>query len=95
MDAAVTERRAYRLTGRVQGVGFRWWTCQTADGMGLSGTVRNARDGSVEVQVRGPRGVLDDFESRLREGPAHARVDRVEREEPGREELPTGFEIAR
>ena len=89
------ERRAYRLAGRVQGVGFRWWTRETATSMGLRGTVRNARDGSVEIQVSGASGDLDRFEDRLREGPGPARVDRLERDEPGREELPAGFEIVR
>jgi acylphosphatase len=89
------ESRAYRLFGRVQGVGFRWWTRQTASGLGLRGTVRNARDGSVEIEVQGPAGALDEFEARLREGPTPARVDRVESREPGGEPLPTGFEIIR
>jgi acylphosphatase len=88
-----TERRAYRLNGRVQGVGFRWWTRQTASELGVRGTVRNARDGSVEIRAEGDAPLLDRFEDRLRDGPPAARVVRLEREEPGREELPAGFEI--
>lgn len=89
----MTERRSYRLLGRVQGVGFRWWARQAASDLGLSGTVRNAADGTVEVEAEGEPGALDQFESRLRQGPPAARVERLEREEPGRERLPAGFEI--
>ncbi|MFW6206140.1 MAG: acylphosphatase [Gemmatimonadota bacterium] len=89
------ERRAYRITGRVQGVGFRWWTRKTASALNIRGTVRNARDGSVEVEVAGPAADLDTFEDRLRRGPAGAHVRALDREEPGREDLPTGFEIVR
>jgi len=89
------DRRAYRITGIVQGVGFRWWTRKTAIDMGLRGTVRNADDGSVEVDVEGPEGVLDDFEERLRHGPAHAHVRELTREKPRGTPLPRGFEIIR
>lgn len=89
------ERRAYRITGHVQGVGFRWWTRKAASRLDVRGTVRNARDGSVEIQAEGPRDALDRFEDRLREGPSSARVRNVEREQPGESSLPTGFDIIR
>ena len=44
------ELRGYSVNGRVQGVGFRWWTRRTADRLGIAGSVRNLPDGSVEVQ---------------------------------------------
>ena len=91
----MSERRSYRLTGRVQGVGFRWWTRNTASDLGLAGTVRNVRDGSVEIHVQGPAESLDRFEVRLRQGPPPARVEGLKRQEPGEEELPSGFEIVR
>ena len=91
----MTDRRAYRIVGRVQGVGFRWWTRQTATELGLRGTVRNARDGSVEVEAQGTAGALAAFEERLGRGPAAARVRSVEREPPGEPGLPEGFEIVR
>lgn len=89
------ERRAYRLTGVVQGVGFRWWTRKSASIKGLRGTVRNAEDGSVEIRVEGPATDLDRFEEQLREGPPSARVRELRREDPGEDPLPAGFEILR
>lgn len=69
----------FRVTGRVQGVGFRWWTRAQAIRLGLDGTVRNADDGSVEVEARGPEPALAELERLLNEGPPHARVRAVER----------------
>lgn len=89
------ERRAYRITGTVQGVGFRWWTRKSASAMDLRGTVRNAEDGSVEVRVEGPATELDRFEEQLREGPPTASVRELQREEPDGDSLPAGFEIIR
>ena len=91
----MTQRRAYRITGNVQGVGFRWWTRKTASGMDLRVTVRNARDGSVEIEVEGPEDRLDRFEDELEHGPAPARVRELHIEEPGDGSLPDGFEIIR
>lgn len=89
----MTERRAYRVTGRVQGVGFRWWTRKTAHALNLRGTVRNAWDGSVEIDVGGPGDVLDRFEEALRQGPSAATVYDLKRQGPGPGPLPAGFEI--
>lgn len=91
----MTERRAYRVTGRVQGVGFRWWTRTSASDMGLRGTVQNLSDGSVEVRAAGPAAALDALEARLRHGPIAASVEGVERTEPGEDDIPAGFEILR
>ncbi len=86
-------RRAYRITGYVQGVGFRWWTRNTASSLDLQGTVRNARDGSVEVEAQGPPEALERFEQQLRQGPSSAHVRELEIREPGEGPLPAGFEI--
>ena len=94
-ETATMERRAYRITGNVQGVGFRWWTRKTASALDLRGTVRNARDGSVEIEAEGEEDALDDFEGRLQRGPSSARVRGVDREEPSADSLPSGFEIIR
>jgi len=73
-----TASRAYRVLGRVQGVGFRWWTRHTAEGLGLGGTVRNLPDGSVEVHATGAESSLRALEDALREGPPASRVDGLE-----------------
>ena len=91
----MSERRAYRITGNVQGVGFRWWTRKTASALDLRGTVRNARDGSVEIEAEGAASDLDDFEEKLHHGPSSARVRDLERTEPSPDSLPSGFEIIR
>jgi len=87
-------QKGFRVSGRVQGVGFRWWTKSTADGLGLSGTVRNLPDGSVEVHVRAQPDVVEFFAGKLHEGPWAARVEGVE-PMPSEAELPAGFEIRR
>ena len=67
-----------RVTGRVQGVGFRAWTQATAQALGLRGWVRNAEDGSVGALLAGPPGAVDDMVAALHRGPPAARVERVE-----------------
>lgn len=74
---------AYRVRGRVQGVGFRWWTRSRARGLGLAGTVRNCPDGSVEVRVRGHEDAVAALRAHLAQGPPGSRVAEVE-------EVPTG-----
>lgn len=69
---------AYRVRGKVQGVGFRWWTRSRARSLGLAGTVRNSPDGSVEVRVRGPGDAVAELLRMLHRGPPGSRVDAVE-----------------
>lgn len=72
------ERLTARITGRVQGVGFRWWVRRRADALGLTGWVMNADDErSVELVAEGPSDALDRLERELRRGPSGARVDDV------------------
>lgn len=66
------------MTGRVQGVGFRWWSRSLATQLGLSGSVRNLPDGSVAVHARGADDLLRDLQARLAEGPPGALVHSVE-----------------
>jgi acylphosphatase len=89
----MSERRAYRISGRVQGVGFRWWARQEADRLGLRGMVQNDPDGTVRLEADGEPGDLDALEARLREGPPGASVSEVRSEAPGGGALPSAFEI--
>ena len=67
-----------RITGHVQGVGFRAWTEQRANALGLSGWVRNAENGDVEALFSGTQDAVNAMLSACTEGPRHARVERVE-----------------
>ena len=69
------------VSGRVQGVGFRWFVVRRAQNLGIAGWVRNLPDGRVEALGRGPTGAMDRFNEALRTGPALARVDSVEKED--------------
>jgi acylphosphatase len=78
---ASTQTRRYVVTGRVQGVGFRWYVEREARALGLGGWVRNRADGSVEVLAAGSNQQLNALYDRLKQGPRAARVDNVEVEE--------------
>jgi len=66
-----------RVSGVVQGVGFRYFVWRKAEEMGLTGFVRNAENGEVEIRAQGPGGLLDDFVRAVHIGPRGARVVRV------------------
>jgi acylphosphatase len=70
----------YVVSGRVQGVGYRYFVLRQAEALGVSGFARNRADGAVEVVAEGTETALVDFEARLREGPSFAGVENVERE---------------
>ncbi|HEX5412158.1 MAG TPA: acylphosphatase [Terriglobia bacterium] len=72
------QARKYVVIGRVQGVGFRFFTENWANRLGLSGYVKNCADGSVEAYAIGDVAALAEFKSRLAEGPRSARVDRIQ-----------------
>lgn len=63
-----------RVTGRVQGVSFRWYTQQQARRLGVVGWVRNEVDGSVLVHAEGEQEAVDALVAWCREGPSTARV---------------------
>jgi acylphosphatase len=63
-----------RLTGRVQGVSFRGWMQSEARTLGLTGWVRNRRDGSLEAAISGDPVLVEDMLARCRQGPPAARV---------------------
>ncbi|MBA2627146.1 MAG: acylphosphatase [Gemmatimonadales bacterium] len=66
------------VSGRVQGVGFRWFTSRAARALGLAGFVRNLADGKVEVVVTGPAQRVDELVAAVRRGPPGAAVSNVE-----------------
>ena len=67
------------IFGRVQGVWYRGWTVDQATARGLSGWVRNRRDGSVEAVFAGASALVDEMVDACWQGPPAARVDGVER----------------
>jgi acylphosphatase len=76
LDADLVRVTAW-VRGRVQGVGFRWWTRARALELGLSGWARNLEDGRVEVAAQGPRDACDRLLAALRGGRTPGRVDGV------------------
>jgi acylphosphatase len=86
-------RPAQGLTvrGRVQGVGYRWWTVGQAQALGLAGWVRNRRDGSVEILAIGTDAAIEQLVEACRRGPLAAAVTGVERA-PAADDGSTGFE---
>ena len=73
------QRLSATITGRVQGVGFRWWARSAADRLGLTGWVMNGADErTVELVAEGPPSQLDQFEQLLQHGPPGAVVDAVQ-----------------
>ncbi len=74
-------RVRFTITGRVQMVGFRYFTIHQARDLGITGYVRNLPDGSVEVVAHGEEFAVEVLSLRLRQGPPSARVDWVFRDE--------------
>jgi acylphosphatase len=68
----------FLVSGRVQGVGYRYFALQEAQKLGLTGFARNLPDGSVEVVAEGDASALASLEARLREGPSFSHVANVE-----------------
>ena len=85
--------RRYLISGRVQGVGFRYFTEATAAREGILGWVRNTPDGRVEVVAEGDAEALERFERSLRHGPRGARVERVDVDDTSPTGRETGFTI--
>ena len=69
--------RRFLISGRVQGVGFRWFTQNAAVREGVVGWVTNLDDGRVEAFVEGDQESVTRVERALRQGPAGGRVDHV------------------
>ncbi|MEM7022077.1 MAG: acylphosphatase [Pseudomonadota bacterium] len=84
-----------RISGRVQGVGYRAWASRQAVSLSLSGWVRNRHDGSVEILLCGPDDAVATMIARCGEGPMLAHVTNIAQEageatsEEGFRQLPT------
>lgn len=76
--------KRFHITGRVQGVGFRFFARDLAGREGVTGWVRNLPDGGVEAYAEGESESVTRMERALRQGPPGARVEavRVDTEEP-------------
>jgi acylphosphatase len=85
--------RHYLVSGRVQGVGFRYFTHVAAMREGVYGWVRNTPDGRVEIEAEGEGEALARFEHHVRHGPPGARVERVDASELLPRHNNTGFDI--
>jgi acylphosphatase len=77
----VAAARRFRISGRVQGVGYRAFAARAARALNLTGGARNLDDGRVEVIASGAVHALDRLEAVLGEGPSLARVSRVDVED--------------
>jgi acylphosphatase len=84
-----------RIEGRVQGVGFRFWTREIARELGVRGSVRNLPDGAVQVEAQAESTSLAAFLERLGQGPPGADVTGLHRLEPSTSPLGENFRIER
>lgn len=80
MTTDTMDRLSARITGRVQGVGFRNFTQRCARELNVTGWVRNEPDGSVRLEAEGPRDALEQLNEAVHEGPRLARVRTVDAE---------------
>jgi acylphosphatase len=74
-------RRRVVVSGRVQGVGFRWSAATEAERLGVSGSIRNLDEGIVEAELIGEPEAVEQFTEWMRVGPPGARVDDLEVED--------------
>jgi acylphosphatase len=85
--------REYVVTGRVQGVGFRYFTQAAAARAAVCGWVTNLPDGRVAIVAEGASEALERFEREIHHGPPGAIVDHVEVRQAAPDERRTGFSI--
>jgi acylphosphatase len=70
--------RRYLISGRVQGVGFRWFAKRAADSAGVTGYVRNLRDGRVEAVAVGSPARVAGFRQAISKGPGYSVVTGID-----------------
>lgn len=93
IQALDLKRTHVRISGRVQGVGFREFTRTAASALGVRGWVRNLPDGDVELLAEGEPAALDQLRQRVAKGPRGARVDAVKDVTPASTEPLGEFEV--
>ena len=82
-----------KITGKVQGVGFRFFVQQQAQKLGINGWVSNKSNGDVEALAQGEKADLEQFIAKVKEGTTFSRVDNVNLEWMNKGEQYFGFEI--
>jgi len=88
-----TIARRFIVSGRVQGVGFRYFAIRAARQAGVTGTVRNLPDGTVEAIAEGSTTAVGEFREALEHGPSFGHVSRVDELEIKPSGRYTGFEV--
>lgn len=93
MSDTDTRTKYVKISGRVQGVGFRHFTVKNAERLNLRGWVKNMPDGTVEALISGRKEDVSEMFEKLKKGPVSARVDQI-RELPVEDrELPEIFKV--
>lgn len=86
----MTIRKHYYISGRVQGVGFRYRAYYVARSYGLTGYARNLSDGRVEIEVQGQKELVRDFLDRVEDG-RFIHIENMESYDMEVDEMETGF----
>ena len=93
VKADVKVAKRYVISGRVQGVGFRFFAEDWANQLGIRGYVKNTWDGKVEAYAIGDEASLEEFKRHLAEGPRSARVTGIEESDEPLDKRYTRFGI--
>lgn len=85
--------RRFIIKGKVQEVGFRYYTVRTARSLGIVGAVKNLPDGTVEAIAEGSPGAMESFRRQLERGPAYAQVTSIDEVEIAPTGRYAGFDL--
>jgi acylphosphatase len=84
-----------KIFGRVQGVGFRYYTTQNASRLNIRGWVQNMPDGTVEALIAGDSESVEQMLTKLESGPVPSRVENMEVEDNRPDKVPDSFSVKR